>query len=288
MPALLCALLFALGLALQQGPASAQEGRATDAAALEEPPVEAAAAAAPNAQVRPVVLLWLAHEREGERVLFNPETDPLLDEAVRERSAMQTTTFTFPLVDLEDQERLPPAAVWAGDAEAIGEASDRYGAQSVLAGAVAQPAPGRWRAEWTLLPADAAPQHFRTEATGMTEAVLRGIDAATARLSAGRSLSTGGEQGELVRVRVGGVATLGDFGRVLALFRGLEGVEDVVLHQTRDDVVVLDVRVQGGGDALAPRARGLEALEPAPPAPDAGTGPSGSADGPALSYRLRP
>jgi hypothetical protein len=287
MPALLCALLLALGLVLQQGLASAQEARATDAAALEETPVEAAAAA-PDAQVRPVVLVWLAHEREGERVLFNPETDPLLHEAVRERSAMQTTTFTFPLVDLEDQERLSPAAVWAGDAEAIGEASDRYGVTGALAGAIVQPAPGRWRAEWTLLPADAAPQHFRTEATGMTEVVLRGIDAATARLSAGRSSSTRGDQGALVRVRVGGVSTLGDFGRVLALFRGLEGVEDVVLHQTRDDVVVLDVRVQGGGDALDPRARGLAALEPAPPAPDAGTGPSGSADGPTLSYRLRP
>lgn len=286
MPALLCALLLALGLVLQQGLASAQEARATDAPALEETPVEAAAAA-PDAQVRPVVLVWLAHEREGERVLFNPETDPLLHEAVRERSAMQTTTFTFPLVDLEDQERLSPAAVWAGDAEAIGEASDRYGVTGALAGAIVQPAPGRWRAEWTLLPADAAPQHFRTEATGMTEVVLRGIDAATARLSAGRS-STRGDQGALVRVRVGGVSTLGDFGRVLALFRGLEGVEDVVLHQTRDDVVVLDVRVQGGGDALDPRARGLGALEPAPPAPDAGTGPSGSADGPTLSYRLRP
>jgi hypothetical protein len=193
--------------------------------------------------------------------------------------------FALPLVDLEDRERLPAEAVWAGDVEAIADASDRYGSDVVLAGALGQPAPGRWRGEWTLLPADAAPQHFRTEAAGMSEVVVRGIDAARARVSAGRTPTSGGAQVEQVRVRVGNVTTLGDFGRVLGLFRGLEGVEDVALHQTRDDVVVLDVRLRGGAETLDRRARGLEALEPAPPPSPAG--PDATTEGGELSYQLR-
>lgn len=290
MPVLLRALLLSLGLVLQAGATRAEDWQAAEAAIAVDEPLRESGVVASDRQPRPVVLLWLAHERDGEQVLFNPETDPALHEAVRERSVVRETTFTFPLVDLEDQERLPAEAVWAGDAEAIGGASERYGTDVVLAGAVAQPAAGRWRVEWMLLPLDAAPQHFRTEAGGMTEAVVRGIDAATARLGAGRAPSSAGEQGEQVRVRVGNVATLGDFGRVLALFRDLEGVEDVALHQTRDDVVVLDVRVQGGGPALDRRARSAEALEPASlqPGPVAGAGLDWSADGAGLSYRLRP
>jgi hypothetical protein len=280
MPVLLCALFLALGLVLQPGSARAQE--------KERPPLEDAAGperaesvdAASSRRSRSFVLLWLAHERDGERVVFDPEVDPALHEAVRERSLSLDAAYAFPLADLEDRERLPAEAVWAGDAEAIGDASDRYGGDVVLAGAVGEAAAGRWRAEWTLLPADGAAQHFRTEAAGMTEAVLRGIDAASARLAAGRSPASSETPGEQVRVRVGNVATLGDFGRVLGLLRGLEGVEEVVLYQTRDDVVVLDVHLQGGAQTLDRRVRAVDALEPA--------APEGASDGAQLAYRLRP
>jgi hypothetical protein len=285
MPVLLRVLFLALGLALGAGRAVASDGQApVPADAVGQSPA-GPTSAEPQPRSRPVVVLWLAHERDGERVLFNAETDPALQDAVREHSAARETRFTFPLADLEDQQRLPAEAVWVGDAEAIADASDRYGAEGILAGAVAQPAVGRWRADWTLLPPNAASEHFRTEAAGMAEVVIRGLDAATARLAAGRPPASRETPAEAVRVRVGNVATLGDFGRALGAFRSLEGVEDVVLQQTRDDVVVLEVRIPGGVDALDRRARGVEALEPLAPSPG---GTEGSTEGAALSYRLRP
>ncbi len=247
----------------------------------------------------PSLLLWVGKEADGTRVLVNPESDPGVGAAAERAAAARGLPLSLPLGDLEDQDRLPAQALWAGDATAIESASARYGADAVLAGAVTRRAGDeRWRGTWTLLDGDAPSQSFRTDGATAAEATGRAVDLAAGRLAATTATEPAavpvvspavpaavGGAAERVRVQVRGVDSLAQHVRVMRLLQSAEGVEAASPRALRADVVLIEVTARGGA-AQVERLVQLGFLEPdAAGAPGAG-GPWSFADA-RLRYRVR-
>jgi len=282
-------------------------------ALLREKGIGGAAAASPAAAPArapgpmPSLLLWVGKETDGTRVLVNPETDPGVGAAAERAAAARGLPLSLPLGDLEDQERLPAQALWAGDATVIESASSRYGADAVLAGAVTRrPGEDRWRGNWTLLGGDAGSQGFRTDGATAAEATGRAVELAAGRLAATPAVeapvAATGEGAveapavmpvvapvsgptEQVRVQVRGVGSLAQHVRVMRLLQTAEGVQAASPRALRGDVLLVDVTARGGA-AQVERLVQLGFLEPDAAAPAGAAGPWSFADA-RLRYRVR-
>jgi len=237
---------------------------------------------------RPSLLLWVGQEVDGTRVLRNLESDPELGDAARRAAAARGLPLSLPLVDLEDQERLPAQALWAGDAAVIDSASTRYAAEAVLAGVVTQrPGDSRWRGTWTLV-VGGEPQSLRSEGDSAAEAVARAVDQTAGRLAAGAAPPPESLASERVRVQVRGIDSLVQQARVLRLLQSVEGVESATPRAARVDVMLFDVAARGGAEQLD-RLIGVGVLEPEPVAPPVAATPGAPwsfADA-RLRYRVR-
>ena len=101
---------------------------------------------------RPATLAWVAlGDERGWRWADGDDSDDTLQALAEARARTRGLGLIFPLQDLDDDAHLGAAGVAATDIAAIGAASARYHADTVLAVAIDAPAPGSLRARWTLL-----------------------------------------------------------------------------------------------------------------------------------------
>lgn len=176
---------------------------------------------------RPSVLVWLVLQDEtGTRTLPAPGTHAELFGVMRRFADERGLPVIFPLLDFEDRRNLTEDQVWALDREAIVRASERYGADSVLAGRVHFTAGGDLVGLWQFIFRDRTElfDGFDTE----LEAYLRApLDRVTGRLAEHFALVPGAAARGGVRMRVDGVGDLRDYSALLAYLGGLTLVESV-------------------------------------------------------------
>jgi hypothetical protein len=227
---------------------------------------------------RPRVLLWVATERGGKRVLLNLENEPQARVAVVDRARQVGMPLQLPLMDLEDQTKLTPADLWSDYQSGIRLASARYPHQFVLAGRLSAQRGAKWSGAWSLIGRDDS-QSFQAPAQGLDDALAFAIDQAQKLLAARYAPMPGvaGSSGTLVHFA--DVYDLAAYGRLVALLGGLEPVSQVALRHVDQDSFLFELQVRGGQEDLA---RALEAggqvvsepppLRRLPYAPAAGTG----------------
>ncbi|MFX3657599.1 MAG: DUF2066 domain-containing protein [bacterium] len=94
---------------------------------------------------RPRVVAWIVVEdASGERAVLGTASDHPVAQAVRERARQRGLPLQLPLMDLEDQLAVDPAAVWGRLSQTLLPASERYGADIVLVGRLQQVPGGSW------------------------------------------------------------------------------------------------------------------------------------------------
>ena len=100
---------------------------------------------------RPEVLLWLVEDdnRYGRQML-NPDTSAVAAE-LEQVAQQRGLPLAWPLLDLEDQSAINANLLWRLDEESILRASQRYGAEVILAGKLYQSSVGEYRSTWVLL-----------------------------------------------------------------------------------------------------------------------------------------
>ena len=270
---------------------------------------------APRAD-RPTVLAWLAGPGEaGDRLLL-AEPNAALWEALDEAAAGNGLGLLKPLLDLEDQTRLPPADVSARVAATVRDASVRYGPDAVVSAYLAGGG-DLWQADWMLLSGETV-RRWSTRGDSRTAALASGMGdvagilaalfpvarqtpldlrlpgaaapavasppaasyAPPESVTAVTPISAG--EGEIL-VRVAGITGPGDYSRAMTAFRDQPAIARFKVLAAEPDAVVVAVTSSGGEQAVA------QALE----ASGGGQGePSGVAmglsRGISLYYRLNP
>ncbi len=103
---------------------------------------------------RPNVLVWVTvDDPEQGKLMVNDPAHPAI-EALTTAARTRGVPLLFPLLDLDDQFSLSTEQAWNLDEEALLNASERYGVETLLVGRLAQTSSGTWLTTWEFMHQD--------------------------------------------------------------------------------------------------------------------------------------
>lgn len=193
-------------------------------------------------QDRPPVLVWLALEQQGRRILVGGEDGTEARALLQAAAAKRGLLLLFPLMDSEDQQRISPADVFGGFGERAVAAGERYGATQMVMGRMYREGSG-WAARWN----SSGVGDGGWSSSGATqEEVLNAAAAELAERMASRYavLPSADEAERRLRIQVSGVSSLRDFDRLQRHLRSLGGVVTVQPLGLEPDTVILQLLLQ--------------------------------------------
>jgi len=210
---------------------------------------------------RPVTLVWLVMdygagsrdilaaeadvERESELFAEPPPVgDPERQMAVRD--ILQTTAgerglpLILPLVDSEELDIVSVSDVWGGFTESLVLATQRYGVNAILVGRARVLSVENTRVRWTLMLGDEQFDWDGDVASGPDRlADFFAVRLATSSSALGR-----------MQLRVDGVNTLDDYGRLSQYLSTLDVIEEYSIDRVAGQTAVFSLLVRGDADRL--------------------------------------
>ncbi len=199
---------------------------------------------------RPSVLVWMAlQDATGRRSLLNSETGAEIIEYMRQFSEERGLPIIFPLLDIEDRRNLSVDAIWAQDELAIREASNRYDADSILAGRLLFTATGELVGLWQFLFREEAAifDGFDTELASYLERPLSRI---TSELARNFALPPDDQGEQSARLRVDGIRSFSDYTALLEYVRAIGLVQSANVVAVDGERLELSLDMRGNAEQL--------------------------------------
>lgn len=211
---------------------------------------------------RPDVLVWLAMETEGQRRMVGQSDRQDVTDFILTAEERGLHVF-LPLLDLEEQRRVPEAELWGGYTDGVAEMAFRYGVETFLVGRLTQQATGSYSARWELH------DHHHSEvwrdgpAMALDSLLKEGAHQLSDRLGARYSVRGTPADSAPQRVVVHGVNTSQDYARALRHLRQLSMVDAVSLVSAVEDRLEVNVSMAiGEGSRLVDAVRFGQVLQP--------------------------
>ena len=239
---------------------------------------------------RPLTLVWLAVDwGQGEREIVGSadtrESDAearsidrnrLLRERVQEAAEARGIPVVFPLMDVEDLQSIEFSDIWGGFDERLIDASQRYGASSILVGRV-RPGPGQ-RNRWS--------HYFGGEQRDWGGEPEEVVNLLADTLGSQFAISPN-EQLASIPVTVSGVDSVVAYGTVHSWLENLALVQELAVDTVSGDRVRFVIRAHGDRERLERALESARHLEPDDGIDSsAATGETIAKDG--LAFRYRP
>ena len=134
--------------------------------------------------VRPVMLVWLAVEDAGLRFIVDSGSASNIPKQFEKVARQRGLPVVFPLMDLEDQQKIRVTDVWGNFHETIASASERYQAEAIIVGQLLHEPSGGWRARWSFYgEKNTTGIHWGNIASDQETLIRNGLDAAADRLA---------------------------------------------------------------------------------------------------------
>ena len=202
---------------------------------------------------RPVTLVWLAVDwGQGEREIVGADhgqqsadatrsidRNRLLRERIEDTAERRGIPMLFPLLDIEDLQKISFSDIWGGFNDQLIEASRRYDASSILVGRIRPDSPQQNR--WTY--------YFGEEQIGWIGEPEEVAGLVADQLAAKFAIP-GGSVLESYQLMVDGIDSVVAYGRVQQLIGNLAVVENFVLRSVSGQKVEFSVSIYGGIERL--------------------------------------
>lgn len=127
-------------------------------------------------EIRPETLVWLVVDEDGNRQFFSPDSMPDVDNALALASKVKGVPLIFPLLDLEEQQRISVSEVLSADSRNLLAVSKRYDVPAVMAGHIVKKE-HCWQGEWAFY-FDGKIKQWSNECLPLKGAMLEGIQGA--------------------------------------------------------------------------------------------------------------
>lgn len=98
-------------------------------------------------EIRPETLVWLVVDEDGKRQFYNPDAMPDFESALALAAKVQGVPVIFPMLDLEEQQRISVSEVLGADSRNLLAVSARYEVPAVMAGRVTKK-DQCWQGDW--------------------------------------------------------------------------------------------------------------------------------------------
>lgn len=202
-------------------------------------------------EARPLVLIWLAVEQNGKRLLVGEKDRGLARTILERESAQRAIPIKLPLLDEIDQQQISVVDIWGQFEEKITATAARYNAQAVLTGRLFSLGGGHWQVYWDLYRGG---EHTNWQSQGSVVELLLsgGVDGAADRMAEQFALNYGAESGR-VELIVSGIKSFPQFDKTLNYLGSLDGVKRVTLSSMLGNQSHFSIEVEGGIDAVKQR-----------------------------------
>ena len=199
---------------------------------------------------RPLVLVWMLVEEEGDRYFVNQEASPELATLVLEEFGRRGVPVRLPLFDLADAAALSPAQAWRLDGAALKAASARYDVEDFIAGRMVALSTGTATGDWSYFYGDDRSDRSYS-ATGAEDFVRRGVSLVAESMASRYAIAPTGSDPGGVTLSVQGIQRYSDYASVVAWLEGLEVIQHANLEQVTDDVIVIRLAASADPAQLA-------------------------------------
>ena len=98
-------------------------------------------------EIRPETLLWLVVDEDGSRQFYNADAMPDIENALSRASKVKGVPLIYPLLDIEEQQKISVNEVLGADSRNLLKVSSRYEVTSIMAGRIVRKAEC-WQGEW--------------------------------------------------------------------------------------------------------------------------------------------
>lgn len=132
-------------------------------------------------EIRPQTLVWLVVDTDGSRQFFNPDAMPDIESALALASKVKGVPLIFPMLDLEEQQRISVSEVLSADSRNLLNVSARYEVPAVMAGRVVRKEQC-WQGEWAFY-FDGKIKQWNSDCLPLKATMLEGIQGAYTVLS---------------------------------------------------------------------------------------------------------
>ncbi len=208
---------------------------------------------------RPQPVVWLAiDDGRGPRLLGSAQAQAVA--ALTARATQRGLRLTYPLLDVEDQQRIDAAKVWASDQTTAQAAAQRYNSSTVLMGKLYREG-ALWVAEWQVLQDGEQLARESTSNADSAIALAAGAELAANALSARYAidLASAGSPGRF-NIRVAGIGSAEDYARLLGQLRRMPIVREVDLTSAQADAMLLIIDMSTGIAGFTRSANGIGLL----------------------------
>ncbi len=199
---------------------------------------------------RPSVLVWMVLQNEaGERSLLTADSGPQIIELMQQFAEQRGLPIIFPVLDFEDRQNLSEDSVWTLDQAAISAASQRYGADSILAGRVHFTAGGELVGLWQFIFQDQA-EVFDGFDSELQSYLYDPLDRITNQLANYFAIVPESSSQQFVRLRVEGIKNLSAYSALLSYVSNLGMVESIAAAELDGERLELQLGLLGDAGQL--------------------------------------
>ena len=194
---------------------------------------------------RPSVLVWMVLQNSaGEREFLTVGSNPEIVKVMQDFAAARGLPIIFPVLDFEDRRSLSENIAWNLDEAAISSASERYGADSILAGRLHFTASGELVGLWQF--------RFQEETdvfdgfdSELKSYLYDPLNRITTQLAGYFAILPESIDGGTVRLRIDGIKNLNDYSSLLNYVENLGLVATVTTAEVDGERIELQLSLVG-------------------------------------------
>ncbi len=200
-------------------------------------------------EIRPETLIWLVVEDQGKRRFYDVDNMPEVENALNRAAGLKGLPIIFPMLDLEEQQKISVNEVLSADSRHLLDVSKRYDVVSVMAGRIVNK--GRcWQAEWALYFDDQIKQWSSLCKTlnGITIGAMQGVYDV---LSKYYGVKPEIQEKDFTLVKISGIDSMAEMTKVTDYLQSLSKIKSVNWVSVADGYNIYKINYVGSEAELA-------------------------------------
>ncbi|MFT7414029.1 MAG: hypothetical protein ACI9FO_000684 [Methylophagaceae bacterium] len=193
---------------------------------------------------RPDVIVWLTIDNgQTPRILAADDDDTLYTKTLEQAAAERGLPILLPIMDLQDQNQLSIADLWAGIPTPIEQASQRYGAKIILLARVTVLANDVVKIDWQSI-INGTIEQWQSNGK-ITSTLQAGIDEFTDSLARDLTQVVTSQDQQISMLEINSVRDYADYSRTMAYLSNLQYVSDLQMVALEDDKLAVTIQIRG-------------------------------------------
>jgi len=199
---------------------------------------------------RPTTLIWIGIEDGRNRYILGSEqsnaTTKLFKDEIKKIAGQRGIPILFPIMDLEDQQKIRYTDISGGFLDPVKKASKRYSTDAILLGKIRRRGSNLWKARWTLI-IQGKSHFFETELSDLSVSSAAGVHGLANYLASNISESSPMVQYDddaSLKLAVSNINNMADYATVLKNIKKLKSVKQLQVIYVSESKILFSIELK--------------------------------------------